>query len=212
MLCQILPTIHHLAMKSALWFSFSCALLLMVSGCANNNKTAGNDPLGTGPFDSRGNYREDWADDPSKWRKGGASSQPEPADDLPQVAKNEEPPPNANPLAPQGATLTKTTPRRTGTSTRETVVRESTRKPVETKTRESNTVSATPKPKPAVAETKPKAKSKPKPKTTRYVVKKGDSLSTIASRNGTSVSAIKSVNGISGTLIRPGQSLVIPKR
>jgi LysM repeat protein len=43
-------------------------------------------------------------------------------------------------------------------------------------------------------------------------VKKGDTLSGIASRHGTSVSAIKSANRISGTLIRDGQKLVIPKR
>jgi peptidoglycan endopeptidase LytF len=43
-------------------------------------------------------------------------------------------------------------------------------------------------------------------------VKKGDTLSTIASRNGTTVSAIKSANRISGTMIRDGQKLIIPKR
>ena len=50
---------------------------------------------GTGPFDSAGNYREDWADDPSKWRKPG---KPKRGDDLPAIVKNDEPPPNSNPL------------------------------------------------------------------------------------------------------------------
>ena len=52
------------------------------------------------------------------------------------------------------------------------------------------------------------ASSKP----TRHTVKSGDSLSSIASRYGTSVSALKSANGISGTMIRDGKSLVIPRR
>ena len=47
---------------------------------------------------------------------------------------------------------------------------------------------------------------------TETLVKKGDTLSTIASRNGTTVSAIKSANRISGTMIRDGQKLIIPKR
>ncbi|MCX6865313.1 MAG: LysM peptidoglycan-binding domain-containing protein [Verrucomicrobia bacterium] len=62
--------------------------------------------------------------------------------------------------------------------------------------------------KPGVA----KAKAKTKPTSERYIVKKGDSLSAIASRNRSSVSAIQKANGISGTLIHPGDKLVIPKR
>lgn len=77
-----------------------------------------------------------------------------------------------------------------------------TKKPV----KKSETVVAKPKPKP-----KP-VPVKVKPKSTRYVVKAGDSLSAIASRTGSSVSAIQRANGISGTLIRPGQSLTIPKK
>jgi LysM repeat protein len=45
----------------------------------------------------------------------------------------------------------------------------------------------------------------------RYTVKKGDSLYVIARRNGTTVSALQRANGISGSLIHPGQRLVIPK-
>jgi LysM repeat protein len=44
----------------------------------------------------------------------------------------------------------------------------------------------------------------------RYTVKKGDTLSRIASRNGTSVAALRRVNGIRGDLIRPGQVLKLP--
>ena len=173
-------------MNSAIWLTTFSALVLILTGCTPNDPSLANDPLGTGPFDKNGNYREDWVDDPSKWTKPGRRSQ---VDDLPVVAKNEEPPPNANPLAP---------------------ARTSTSKPaastnVESSRPKPTVVKATPKP-------TPKPKTKPKPKTTRYIVKKGDTLSGIASRYGSSVSAIRRENGISGSLIRPGQSLVIPKR
>ena len=107
---------------------------------------------GIGPFDSRGRYREDWADDPSKWRRPSA------------------PPPVAN-----------VTP---GTST--------------------GTSSTTPPP--------PVSKPRPKPTVTRHTVKRGDTLSHIARRYGSSVSAIRRANGISGSLIFPGQKLVVPRR
>ena len=68
-------------------------------------------------------------------------------------------------------------------------------------------VQSSPKPKPVVT-----AKPKPKPTVSRYTVRKGDSLYAIAQRNRSSVAAIQRANNISGSLIRPGQVLVIPKR
>ena len=44
-----------------------------------------------------------------------------------------------------------------------------------------------------------------------HTVRKGDSLSTIAHRYGSSVSAIRQANGLRGSLIRPGQTLVVPR-
>ena len=85
-------------MKTSLWLPASSALMLILSGCANNNNSS---PTGTGPYDSAGNYHEEWADDPSKWRKPGKFSASN--DELPLISKNEQPPPNANPLAAQGA-------------------------------------------------------------------------------------------------------------
>ena len=179
-------------MKPVLWLPPSCAFILLLSGCAKDDPAIAGDPLGTGPFDRQGNYREDWVADPTKWTKPGKRH--EAPDDIPVIASNDQPPANANPLAPQGTP--KPVTNRVESMPRETAQRTESPKPVLVK----------PKPKPVVV------KAKPKPKSTRYVVKSGDSLSAIASRTGSSVSAIKSANGISGTLIRPGQSLVIPKR
>jgi LysM repeat protein len=168
---------------------------LTLPNCANSG---GGGQSGTGPFDSRGNYVEAWADNPSKWKKtpGAPSPHEQKTDELPEIATNEQPPSNAVPIASGGApkpapvistTEIKTKPKTTGST--------------------SSTASTKPKPKPIV-----KAKPKPKAKAVKYVVKSGDSLSAIASRTGSSVSAIQSANGISGTMIRPGQSLTIPKK
>ncbi len=213
MFCQSRPMLHHSRMKPVLWIPASCALALTLSGCGNNGGSSSGGPQAvTGPFDNQGRYREEWADDPSKWRKSGGSSPHElKSDELPEIARNDQPPQNSVPLAParvsrpapvisQTQVTSKPKP---AARTSETVVVKSTR-PAEPS--EKVVVKPKPKPKSVVA------KAKPKPKSTRYLVKKGDSLSTIASRNGTSVSAIKSANGISGTLIRPGQSLTIPKK
>jgi membrane-bound lytic murein transglycosylase D len=44
-----------------------------------------------------------------------------------------------------------------------------------------------------------------------HTVRRGESLSVIASRYGSSVSAIRQANGLRGSLIRPGQELVVPR-
>ena len=202
-------------MKQVFWTFASCALALVFSGCGNNN-SSGTQIAGTGPFDKNGRYIEEWADNPSKWRKPGNAPSPHElkSDEVPEIAKNEQPPQNSNPLPPANSPkpVSKPTPviaeTQVSTQSRTTVK--------ETKPTAVKSTSTTRKPEPTVVKAKPKPKPKPvvkaKPKSTRYVVKSGDTLSAIASRNGSSVSAIKSANGISGSLIRPGQSLVIPKR
>lgn len=55
--------------------------------------SGGSHPSGTGPFDSRGNYVEDWADNPSKWNARSVR-EPEPAPT--QVVRNDTPPPSNN--------------------------------------------------------------------------------------------------------------------
>jgi LysM repeat protein len=178
--------IDQATMKPLIWLPLSCAAVLLFNSCANKGSTAGNDPLGTGPFDAQGNYREDWADDPTKWRKPG--SRHTPADELPAVAANELPPANANPLPP---------------------ARRSSPKPSSTRPSASTGSSSS---QPKEVAYKPKPKPKPKPTSITYTVKKGDTLSGIASRYGSTVAKIRSANGISGSMIRPGQKLKVPKR
>jgi peptidoglycan endopeptidase LytF len=124
------------------------------------------------------------------------------------IAKNEQPPADSTPLASSAPARSKP---ETGTikSIPEKPTKVAVSKSQES-VRSENTRAKADKPKPSVAKTKPKAK--PKATSSRYTVKKGDTLSTIASRNGTTVSAIKSANRISGSMIRDGQTLVIPKR
>lgn len=199
-------------MTPVLRFPLACAFALALTGCGNGGGGSSGPQASTGPFDSRGNYVEEWADNPSKWKKSGRGPSPHElkSDDLPQIAANDQPPQNAVPLVsssvsrPEPAATRVTASRPAVVKSSEVVVKSV--RPAERS--EPAVVKAKPKPKTTVA----KAKAKPKPKTTRYLVKKGDSLSTIASRNGTTVSALKSANSISGTLIRPGQALTIPKR
>lgn len=162
------------------------------SGLSENTNNPGAHPQGMGPFDSRGNYVEDWADNPSKWKRSSKPDRtPEPeiqVDDPPMIAQSEQPPPSSVPLS--------SSPSRVASSSSSSV------------TKTTSTSTAKPKPKPVVAKAKPKAKA---PAATRYTVKKGDTLSKIASRNKTTVTAIQRANGLSGSLIQIGKVLVIPK-
>jgi LysM repeat protein len=195
MFCQNRSIRHALAMKTVWTLLVTGISALTLSNCANSG---GGGQSGTGPFDSRGNYVEAWADNPSKWKKtpGAPSPHEQRSDELPEIASNEQPPSNAVPIVSGGGS--KPAPVISTT--------EVTQRPKAT-SNSSSTANSKPKPKVVV-----KAKPKPKPKAVKYVVKSGDSLSAIASRTGSSVSAIQKANGISGTLIRPGQSLTIPKK
>ena len=205
-------------MKMVLGMFATCVFALVLSSCGNNSGSGSSVSAVTGPFDSRGNYIEEWADNPSKWRKNGGTPSPHErkSDNLPQIAKIDQPPQYSVPLPTRA--VSKPTPlaisgtqviSRPSIAKPEAKIVKTTTRPVEKtreKAREKTVTKSKVKPKSVVA------KAKPKPKSTRYIVKKGDSLSTIASRTGSSVSAIRKQNGISGTVVRPGQSLVIPKR
>jgi LysM repeat protein len=217
MLCQRLTIIHHLPMQSVLWIIMSGIIALALSNCTNTN--SGDAPQSTtGPFDRTGRYIEEWADNPSKWRKGSADPSPHElnSDEIPEIAKSEQPPLDSNPLAsatPSKSPLsffTKKAPSKTklADATPASV-------PVVVASKAESKPEAKPDTKPestvkSKATPKPVAKAKPKSQSKRYLVKNGDSLSLIASRTGSSVSAIKRANGISGTLIRAGQTLTIP--
>lgn len=206
MFCQVRAILHHRHMKSVFWIATSCAFVLGLSSCGNS-RNGSTQQAGTGPFDQNGRYIDEWADNPSKWRKGSSSPSPHElkTDEVPEIAINEQPPQNSNPLLTSSGSTVSKPKNKPAPAISQTQV---TSKPRPTVRESEPTVAkAKPKSKPIV-----KAKPKPKSKSTRYVVKSGDSLSAIASRTGSSVSAIKSANGISGTLIRPGQSLVIPKK
>lgn len=181
-------------MKLTFLFLASCAISLLHTSCATSGGGGNSAALAnTGPFDRNGNYIEEWADNPSKWRKSGGAPSPHElkSDRLPEIALNDQPPRNSVPLATSSTTRPVATVASAGA------------KPVLVKPKTQPVAATKPKPKPKVT---------PKPAQTRYIVKKGDSLSAIASRNGSSVSLIQKANRIKGTLIFPGQSLTIPKR
>lgn len=192
-------------MKLALQMTAAGCTALLLASCGSTGSTASsNNPSGTGPFDSRGNYIEEWADNPSKWKRGGSSpgdalvmNDEPPADSVPiPTAANTRQPGNISPTP----VVAKQTPVKS--TTRTTASTSSTaRKPAAT------TASTKPKPKATVAVKKPAAK----PAASRYTIKKGDTLSAIAARNKTSVAALQRANGIKGSLIQPGKVLVIPR-
>lgn len=171
------------------WMSFLvritiCALFLpLLSHCGTGSAPATN--VVTGPYDSRGNYIEDWVDKPEKWYRPSTPSQkPKPK---PALAKKEpERPVEVAVVDPRPAEVAVVDPRPAPD-----------RPPA---------VVTPPKPKPKPVVVKPK----PKP-LVKYTVKKGDNLSRIASRHSVSLAALRRTNGISGDLIRPGQVLTIPR-
>ena len=101
MFCHPPPFLHDSRMKPVLWIPAFCAFALALSSCGNSGNS-GTQQAGTGPFDRNGRYVEEWADNPSKWRKAGKAPSPHElrSDEVPEIAQNEQPPQNANPLAP----------------------------------------------------------------------------------------------------------------
>ncbi|MFD0896067.1 LysM peptidoglycan-binding domain-containing protein [Luteolibacter ambystomatis] len=81
-------------------FSLFALLVLpfLLPSCGNRGDTASHPGSPTGPFDSRGNYREEWADKPSMWGRSKPSSPAVSDADTPTIAANEQPPDSAVPL------------------------------------------------------------------------------------------------------------------
>jgi LysM repeat protein len=197
-----------------------CLLAFTLVNCSTTDGTpllGINQPTGTGPFCSRGNYVDDWADDPSKWRKdspGRPSTAPAMLaglDGIPVIATADQPPPSSIPIVASAPPPPRINSRTTTATVSKPAPKPATTTAARPAPKPTATAAAKPAPKPA-AKPAPKTVAKPAPKTaTRHVVKKGDTLSAIASRYGSSVSAIQRANKISGTLIHPGKSLVIPR-
>jgi LysM repeat protein len=148
-------------------------LLVLVSAplltqCAM--RTAPQSQMVTGPFDSRGNYVEDWVDQPAKWYRPSTPGTDGGSSGNTSVA--------ANTITEPHIPLVYTT------------------SPPEVKSPQAKVTY--------------KSKSKP-PAVVRHTVKRGDTLSSLAKRYGSTVSKIQRANGISGSMIRVGQSLKIPK-
>ena len=66
------------------------ALSTVINSCTSGG--GGLTDTGYGPFDSRGNYVEAWADNPSKWRRAFSKDSPTPGDDAALLAANDCPP------------------------------------------------------------------------------------------------------------------------
>ncbi|MCW1923169.1 LysM peptidoglycan-binding domain-containing protein [Luteolibacter arcticus] len=193
----------------------AASLSLFLNSCVNGGGglAGASNPSGTGPFDSRGNYVEAWADNPSAWRKGNTEiveAVPDrPAADVP-VTTQQTPVLVVNETPETVRTTTtvvykKPTPGSSASlpkpKTTTTVVKTTTKPKTSTAVAKST-------PKPTV---KKQVVSKSKPKSARHTVRSGENLYNIAKRYGTSVSAIQKANGVKGATIRPGQALVIPR-
>ncbi len=191
--CGILPFMRG---RTAVIFSILAFLTMLLASCGSrggggrvseNRSSRGYNP-GVGPFDSRGNYVERWANDKSKgvWWRRGSTSGPSAATP-PVVASNVTPRPAVQP------TGTRPAPPVGGTAT------------------------PTPRPRPAVASRptprpRPTVKVKPKRKPPiRYTVKKGDTLWGISQKYKASVTSIQRANGLKGTHLKIGRRLLIPR-
>ena len=206
MLCQTGKGPHNPRMKSALQMTAAgfTAMLLASCGTTGSGGSVSNHPSGTGPFDSRGNYVEAWADNPSKWKRGGGV----PSKPGESLVMNDEPPANSVPI-PTAENTRQPGPIASApmASATRTVRNTSSTKTTATRRPASSSTASKSKSKSATAS---RAKTK-KPTSSRYTIIKGDTLSAIAARNRTTVSALQRANGIKGSLIRPGWSLVIPR-
>lgn len=166
-------------------------------GANENHSNRGLNPS-VGPFDSRGNYVEAWADDKSKgvvWRESrviGAPTVASTSSDqhAPVVASHVTP--SAKP-ASHSSRRTQASPPVVGS-------------PIPRSSQTSKTKSS------SAAKSKPVVKAKPKHKPPiRYTIKKGDTLYALSRKYKTSVSSIQRANGLKGTNLRIGKTLLIPR-
>ncbi len=214
----------------------SAIAALALSSCANfseNTNYTGDNPTGHGPFASNGDYREDLADSPEKWKSGLFSRSkaplPIPEEEQAKIAGNDHPPDQLSPLSPSVADATpsvdtevaRVRPSSSASNEKAKSTISANAKPTSAvKNSAKSTAKTSPKAPSTVAKEVTPATSKPKSKTAststvkgpkRVVVKKGDTLYDLAITYKSSVAAIQKANGISGSNLRIGQSLIIPR-
>jgi len=157
---------------------------------------------GYGPFDSRGNYVEDWADTPEKWsRRASYASQTAAAGLEPELAMSQSstaPPSDLSPIASGSSRPVEVTSlKRSGAAASRSIASNSTRSTA-TKSQVKSTAS------------RPRTKVV-KPNATRVVIRRGDTLSGLAAKHRSSVRAIQRANGMRDTKLVAGKTLLIPR-
>lgn len=194
-----------------------CLATAILMGSCSDKRTPDYNP-DIGPFDEDGNYIEAWADNPPR-RKPNSYKKPAPENKASEETeksggffaglfgskKKEDP----------KVVRSETPKRRLYDPPKETPERRLYDPPKEP--RPAPKVASTPKPKPKPPAVKPKPKPTPKPvKVTpsyrNHTVAKGDTLYGLSRKYGVSVSAIQKANGLSGTNIRQGATLKIPRK
>ncbi|HSJ03493.1 MAG TPA: LysM peptidoglycan-binding domain-containing protein [Verrucomicrobium sp.] len=205
-----------LTMLPALWLS-SCSSSPKIKGIPSKLPTISVNgivktpphsmPTYEYPFDSGGRYVSEWAAEGEK-RSGRAAA---------ATNEDQEKWTGSHEGKPTGRQIVlKTTPPKSSSSSSSSKTKS---KPtVKTVTKSSG--SSTSKPKSSTTAKADSTGSKSKPKasssagsggSSSYVVKKGDTLSSIARRNNTTVSKIKAANGMSSDFLNVGKGLKIPK-
>lgn len=157
--------------------------------------TVGSFDEGHGPFDSDGNYVEAWADRAPKNRTRRAKSTSYDDEDEDYVAKKPSKKRNSKKTKPTVAKVKKAPSRVKSTKGKAAPKPQTKRKAVAKKQS---------KPKRAII--KPKARPP-----IMHKVRRGDTLYAISKKYNTSISRIQKANGLSGSNIRLGQTLAIPR-
>lgn len=184
-----------------------CSLILIsfiLSSCADSGgsgnsirvkKTSGYN-ANHGPFDSRGNYVEAWADTPPRRIYVDSAEQ---EDDYIPTTPTKTIPTVTPPVAYQPPRIVTPTTKPTNTVSGYTPPKTIYKSPTVTK-------------KPTYSKPKTTYVKPPKAKAPIiHIVKKGDTLYSLARKYKSGVKTIQIANGLKGSVIRIGQSLKIPR-
>lgn len=188
----------HRLVRWILSYAALGSVVVSLNSCSNFGG-GGMADTGYGPFDSRGNYVEDWADTPEKWSRRASYAQQN-ADiepDLAMTTPTEAPPSDLSPIA--------------SSSSRQVEVA-SLKRSGSTSSRTKSSVTSSSRTVAKKAPVRQVAKRPPvKPNATRVVIKRGDTLSGLAAKHRSSVRAIQRANGMRDTKLVAGKTLLIPR-